>query len=338
MKTRCKEGSILIIALWSIFLLTVFAVTLSYGVRYKLTLVKKLEARDKIRFLNEACIKRAIFEVKRARDKQYFFLKGASAHEAALFDDNEVDVPNDFPGVTKRSPLIIIFSGFTGQAGIFDEERKININTASISTLERLFKIVLEYDDMEAQDLAASIIDWRDADSLLTVPLGSAEDSYYRNFPYAYEAKDAPFEAIEELLLVKGVTKEIFEKIKKYITIYGDGRININTAPAHVLAALGLHGALVSKIIAFRCGEDGIIGTSDDGVVDFPGNVVSAIEKRTPLNIAEVKQLELIAEQLTTSPGYFMIKSVTYARDKRDSGKAVCIIDKSGKILYWHEF
>jgi type II secretory pathway component PulK len=334
--SRHVRGSILIIALWSIFLLTVFAVTLSYGVRQKLVLIKRLEERNKSRLLNEGCIKKAIFDVKRSQSKQYFFLRG-STQKTDVFDENEVDVVNDFPGTGKQSSFLAHNSeNLSVYVGTFDEERKININTAGLSTLARLFKIVLGYDDMAAQELAASIIDWRDPDSLLTIPIGSAEDSYYRNFPYAYEAKDGPFEVLQELLLVKGMTNEVFEKIKKYITIYGDGKININTASAEVLAALGLSNTLVSKIIAFRCGEDGIVGSADDGVVDAPGNVAAAVEKRYPINIAEVKQLELIAEQLTTSPGYFMIKSIVQTPRGR-LAETVCVVDREGNITYWHE-
>ena len=333
--TRVR-GSILIIALWSIFLLTVFAVSLSYGVRQKIDLVKRLEVRSVSRFLSEGCIQKTIVDVERClQSKQFFFLKATDKDN--VFGDNEVDLLSDLPNANTHLLHTIDFKSFHAYAGVFDEERKININTANLSTLTRLFKIVLGYDDMAAQELAASIIDWRDPDSLLTIPVGSAEDSYYRNFPYAYEAKDGPFETIEEVLLVKGVTKEVFEKIKKYITIYGDGRININTASPEALGALGLNSALVSKIMAFRCGEDGIIGTADDGVVGDPGSVAAAIERRYPLNIAEVRQFELIADQLTTSPSYFTIRSIVQTQRGERIAETVCAIDKQGNIVYWYE-
>ena len=68
--------------------------------------------------------------------------------------------------------------------GMVDEERKLNVNTVRLGDLKRLIQVVLSVDDIEAQELAASIIDWRDKDSMLSLPLGSAEDPYYRNTKY----------------------------------------------------------------------------------------------------------------------------------------------------------
>jgi len=51
----------------------------------------------------------------------------------------------------------------------------------------------LKIDDIEAQSLAASIVDFIDEDSNLSVPLGSTEDSYYHNLKEPYECKDDKF-------------------------------------------------------------------------------------------------------------------------------------------------
>jgi general secretion pathway protein K len=56
--------------------------------------------------------------------------------------------------------------------------------------------------------------------------------------------KTTPPDCIEELLMVKGITKELFAGTKEkpglaqYVTVYGDGLININTAPKMVLRSL----------------------------------------------------------------------------------------------------
>ena len=94
--------------------------------------------------------------------------------------------------------------------------------------IERLFRIGLGMDDMRA-GVAASIKDWRDKDSELSIPVGSAEDFLYRGLKYPYEAKDEDLESLDELL-VNGMTKDIFERIKDYVTVWGSGMVNINTA------------------------------------------------------------------------------------------------------------
>ncbi len=52
-----------------------------------------------------------------------------------------------------------------------------------------------------------------------------------------------------------------------YLTVWGEGKININTASEEVLLAVpGLYTKEVGKILSFRRGADGVPGTKDDGV------------------------------------------------------------------------
>jgi general secretion pathway protein K len=93
-----------------------------------------------------------------------------------------------------------------------------------------------------AEDLRDAIKDWIDADDEVTG--GGAEGAYYAGLAKPYASKDAPIDCIEELLMVKGVTRELFygmgesPGLVQCMTVFGDGRININTAPRPVLRAL----------------------------------------------------------------------------------------------------
>jgi general secretion pathway protein K len=49
---------------------------------------------------------------------------------------------------------------------------------------------------------------------MIELPAG-AESAYYAFFNPPYEAKNAPLDCIEELLMVKGITNEIFTGQKK---------------------------------------------------------------------------------------------------------------------------
>ena len=55
-------------------------------------------------------------------------------------------------------------------------------------------------------------------------------------------------EVLDELLLVKGVTRDIFDKVKDRVTVYGTGQVNINTAGMRVLQSLGMSEELAEKI------------------------------------------------------------------------------------------
>jgi DNA uptake protein ComE-like DNA-binding protein len=83
--------------------------------------------------------------------------------------------------------------------GLVDEGSKLNLNTATLTMLEQLPRMTPE--------LAAAIIDWRDTNS--TVTDGGAEDETYQRLNPPYRCKNAPFESIDELHLVYGMTNGI---------------------------------------------------------------------------------------------------------------------------------
>jgi general secretion pathway protein K len=94
----------------------------------------------------------------------------------------------------------------------------------------------------QAGEVIDAIKDWIDADDDVTG--GGAEGGYYAGLERPYAAKNAPLDCIEELLMVKGMTRELFygtgesPGLVLCLSIFGDGKININTAPKPVLRAL----------------------------------------------------------------------------------------------------
>ena len=92
--------------------------------------------------------------------------------------------------------------------------------------------------DHHADIIVDSILDWKDADDLHR--LNGAESDYYLSLPNPYRAKDANFDTLEELLLVRGVTPEILygggetKGIIQYLTLRPDSSftINVNVAAA----------------------------------------------------------------------------------------------------------
>ena len=86
---------------------------------------------------------------------------------------------------------------------LVDEASKLNLNTASLAMLQLLPRMTAE--------LAAAIIDWRDSNSEVTT--SGAEDEIYQRLNPAYRCKNGPFDSVDELRLVYGMTTEV---------LYGD--------------------------------------------------------------------------------------------------------------------
>ena len=329
-----SRGSVLLIALWSLCLLTVFAVYLGYGVRQKITLIERLNSRDNLHFIADAGLKQAIAELRREDRTEYDALNETWSDNPVLFQ--QVNIGHGEFSVCYNYPNF--YSGFEEtRYGLVDEERKLNLNTAGLDEIQRLITIVADFDETDAHRLAAAIVDWRDSDNKLSIPLGSAEDRYYRNLSNPYEAKDAEFEVFEELLLVRWMSQEVLDKLKNYITIYSNGNINLNTAPGQILLALNLTDELVDKIVSFRSGEDEIEATSDDNIFSSPSNIVTELSQFYELSDPEIASLSNLVStgKISTGSSTFMVRSIAqlYKRELQ----IICVVNREGQILSWNE-
>jgi general secretion pathway protein K len=170
---------------------------------------------------------------------------------------------------------------------IIDYERYANINTASPQILNQALT-AMGVDANDIPIVSDSIQDWVQAGD--NPRLSGAKNQYYQSLNPPYYCKEAPMDAIEELLMVKGVTGAMytggtdtnsvvpknfghspFEStsysfgLKDVFTTFGDGKININTADANVLQLIpGVDDATAQAIIKTRAGPDGVEGTGDD--------------------------------------------------------------------------
>jgi type II secretory pathway component PulK len=112
--------------------------------------------------------------------------------------------------------------------GLVDEASKLNVNSATAAMLENLPNMTV--------DMAESIVNWRSAASAASAE--GASDSYYLSLPQPYNCKHSPFETVEELLLVEGVTPQL---------LYGDDtNRNGILDPNEFDTELGVSGSSVS--------------------------------------------------------------------------------------------
>jgi len=94
-------------------------------------------------------------------------------------------------------------------ARVGKEARKTNLNQASDAQIrDRIIQWLGEDRFDEAEQLADAILDWRDPDDLTRTNGAEADD--YEAEGLDYKPSDGPFNLLTELLLVRGVTGELF--------------------------------------------------------------------------------------------------------------------------------
>ncbi len=147
------------------------------------------------------------------------------------------------------------------------ENGKIPINATSVVDSVFLKQIMLNlgYEVETAQIVADSISDWRDENDLHEE--FGAEDQYYESLQRPYHSKDGPFDSLEELLLVRGVTREMF---------YGHDEVPGLRDIFTVFSRRGrlLEPAVSDEVRYALCGpppdEEDSFGAPDDGVLAAP--------------------------------------------------------------------
>jgi type II secretory pathway component PulK len=89
------------------------------------------------------------------------------------------------------------------------EKERINLNSAADDAVRNQVRQGLGEDRQEEADqVADALLDWRDPDDL--VRSDGAEKDFYQQEGLAYEPADGPFKTLNEMLLVRGVTSELF--------------------------------------------------------------------------------------------------------------------------------
>jgi len=193
-----ESGSLLIIVLWIAFGLVALTLYFAHSMN------QELRASDN---------RVAMVESGQAID-------GAARYVSNILAIAAVDYPGEMPGPVElpaeevpigESKFWLIgrdtndFQTSTSISlpafGLVDEASKINLR-ASWLTAD-----MIQYLPGMTPQIAAAIMDWRDEDS--TVSTDGAEDETYGRYTKPYKAKNAPFETVEELRLVNGVTAEI---------------------------------------------------------------------------------------------------------------------------------
>jgi general secretion pathway protein K len=190
--------------------------------------------------------------------------------------------------------------GGEAQVSIIDEARKIDINLLInprtgqanppyVKMVERLFANL-----GVSPALVPAIVDWLDPDSIESA--GGAESDYYLRLIPPYEPRNGPMPTIGDLRMIRGVDDVTFLRLQQFLTASPEPRVNINTAPPEVIAALlpqlSDDTSMVKQIVQARSVQPFL------NITDV-GNLAGLGDAATPL-------LKLI----TTRSNYFSITGV----------------------------
>lgn len=283
---RKKGGSILIVTIWIVALLSLFALSVTTHVRLAVRQERWAQDETFARQMLTTLAKRA---VKQSRSDEQPAFDALNEPWAAPFNADSNSLIQEFEGLSPAQ------RPFTASLSVEDEAGKININLASE---DLLIEAIRETDAAgNAASLARAIIDWRDPDSD-----GAAEGDML-NQERTYVPANEDFTHIEELSFVRDVTATVLSGedfnddgvldpneddgdvlppqdnhdgllqvgLRDLFTVYGNGEINVNGASEAVLEAVFRSTmappdatALARKIVEQRRGPDEQEGTEDD--------------------------------------------------------------------------
>lgn len=216
---RRRRGIVLPMVLLVLVLVAVMATSFAFHTGARLAGTRAVQTRLQTRLAAEAGLEKAKLLLANQRlDMNAWYHDPEELHRVIVYMPNGDETIWGTRDEYDDEKLIYRFSlvadDFTDDEefirfGITDESSKLNLNTA---TREQLLIIVqhaigdrAEELEFTADDIVDAILDWRDEDDAPQKEEGDTEGPYYDGLVKRYPVKNAPFETVEELLLVKGV-------------------------------------------------------------------------------------------------------------------------------------
>lgn len=282
---RARCGFALVIVLIVITVLGILAGSFAYSMKVEMRLAQNSTFESELEWLGRSGVELGRYVLGQSMGQQYTSLNQLWAGG---------------PGGPNETNSVLAGISLTGNklgAGTFsvrikDMERKFNINLSDQDVLSRGLK-VMGVDAGDFSLIVDSILDWRDADD--NTHLSGTESDFYLGLTPPYSAKDGPIDDLSELLLIRGITPELYwgpgasehrsqlfqpntdrggrkDEAPSYtvglvdlFTPVSNRQINLNTASVYVLQMLpGVDMNVANNIINFRAGPDGTDGTEDD--------------------------------------------------------------------------
>jgi len=237
-----NRGLALVMVMWMLVMLVVFASELAVSARSDVSAVRNFKEDRQAYFIANAGVEMAFSEI--LADSDYHYYSGGQLLFARNGDETSP------PNLAPRSGISL--GGGQLAYVIRDESEKLNLNTLARNDAQlRLLFQTLFPSGVDGGDTAIdSIQDWVDRDEYHR-PNGAESDSYETLNP-PYKSKNAEFDTVSELKKVKGVSQEIHAALEKVVTVMPVSRLNPNTASGVALIAEGMPPEQVAALLGDR--------------------------------------------------------------------------------------
>lgn len=187
-------------------------------------------------------------------------------------------------------------------------------------TALRLFRKL----QLPAGDLCDTVADWIDENDIPKP--GGAESQWYSARKPSFAARNVRLDTFEELVLLKGFSSEVVEKIRPFVTVYAENNIaaplNINTAPKELLVSLDerITDVLAEQIIDYRKNSP---FKDKSELVRVPGmdRIATGLQSRT-----------------TVKSALFRIKAEAQVNGTTRIVESVVSFAGAPATLYWREY
>lgn len=324
-----KKGAVLIIALWILSMLVLLAISIGRRTSIELRLLKYHLSRSQAFHLARAAIERIYAEKSTDKNENYDTLNEDWSNK--LKADGE-PLFKDFP-LGNGTFTLKYNQADADYYGMQDESSKLNINkildndSKPIDARKKEFQNLIEkvLNSSDSETMVTNFIDWIDDKDNQAETFSNGE----------IQAKNAPLDRLEELTMVDGFSIEDVNKLADYITVYGDEKININTAPQEVLASL-------------CCDTDGnLLGDpSADKIIEYRNSAenegIQPIENIGSLLTAEIisaKEKTILDSRSVVQSSFYKVKSQAEVHGVKKEISAVINFnqDTAPKYLYWYE-
>lgn len=198
-------------------------------------------------------------ETFRDSNRAYYLARGGvEVGRQLLRDDrNEYDTPTEMWGV--GIPSYPVSDDASVSISIADEDGRFNLNKVVDNLGEnpnplmrdRFRRLLTHLEIADPDALGDALIDWIDRNQATSAR--GAENSWYQGLASPLASKDAPLDTVDELLLVKGFTPEIVEKLTPYVTVAGVNKLNVNTVSKELLLVWsGVTDSAIDQLLTWR--------------------------------------------------------------------------------------
>lgn len=183
-------------------------------------------------------------------EKAWWYADGVESWVKSVLErdleDNKIDTRSD--AWARPVDYLPVDEGFV-RGAVVDLQGRFNLNNFATTDTERLKRYVAQFerllqaleveDSFQARAVASAVRDWVDADKDPT-GFDGAEDPQYLGDDPPHRVPNRWMESVSELLSVKGVTKELYLKLRPHVAALPqtDTPVNVNTATPEVLRSL----------------------------------------------------------------------------------------------------